>query len=651
MYNYFKKISEIKNIKLFSENNNTLLNLKNLKQYYPHIKEYLDNPYILAPYRVPHINIDHFVEDIKKFCKTNCVIVAHIRNPIDILISSYYSFGFIHEEPDDEKEKVIFYQMRSIIQKTTIDEFCLKELDRIFEKLKAFYRIISDNPNVIISSYYEMKLDYKTWNDKMCSLMKLDSEQSTDIYELFETEFRIRPLDNSNVISGKTKRHIRNGSNLQYLTELKPETVDLLKQTLIRAIPKRLFEYPDFLDLKLQMKLLIVSHGGSATTTFMEFINRYIPTNCSRDLDGLKHTIPSKVEEYKFTHIIYIYGDMDKTMRSLFRRKAGETTIASIHEYKLKGIKHSRNLSANFEDFNKYTKFVTETSIEPVGCLVHMREWKKIPAVFFIHYEQICKSDTIDDYLDIPKGTCSHFTVVPRVSEIQACETPEYLETMKGLDLRVQKIITGHPHKTNIGIVAFPRSGLHLLKTIFQSYFSIKECGCHKNPLVKDITSVKEDIALHTSHDMDLTLEKQRFNKTIILYRKDTIESLDAFFRYQFRTFDIEQKLDGLSKHSSCHELDIPYSQKSDFFRMVLKHYNRWIQKWVTNETPNSILIEYSEFMKNPQETLDKLQDYLLQPKDSDLSAKIVEEIKIEYKHSLSVDKYKELANVLTSLT
>jgi hypothetical protein len=83
---------------------------------------------------------------------------------------------------------------------------------------------------------------------------------------------------------------------------------------------------------------------------------------------------------------------------------------------------------------------------------------------------------------------------------------------------------------------------------------------------------------------------------------------------------------------------------------MVLKHYNRWIQKWVTNETPNSILIEYSEFMKNPQETLDKLQDYLLQPKDSDFSAKIIEEMKIEYKHSLSIEKYIELANVLTSL-
>jgi hypothetical protein len=54
--------------------------------------------------------------------------------------------------------------------------------------------------------------------------------------------------------------------------------------------------------------------------------------------------------------------------------------------------------------------------------------------------------------------------------------------------------------------------------------------------------------------------------------------------------------------------------------------------------------------MKNPQITLDKIQEHLLQTKDSELSAKIVEEMKIEYKHSLTHEKYKELANLLAQL-
>jgi len=173
----------------------------------------------------------------------------------------------------------------------------------------------------------------------------------------------------------------------------------------------------------------------------MKFISKYIPTNCSSDLDGLKHTIPSEVESFNPTHIIYIYGDMAKTMRSLFRRTNHKRTIASVHEYKLKGIDRYDKLPANFEDFKAYTKRVIKEEAEPVGCLVHMRRWRTVPNVFFIHYEQICTSDTIDDYLGIPKGTCSKFTIVPRVSQIQPFETREYLEIMKKLDVRIQNLV------------------------------------------------------------------------------------------------------------------------------------------------------------------------------------------------------------------
>jgi hypothetical protein len=342
---------------------------------------------------------------------------------------------------------------------------------------------------------------------------------------------------------------------------------------------------------------------------------------------------------------------MDKTMRSLFRRKVGNITFASIVDYKIKGIEYSINLPTKFEDFEEYTKHVTKENRELVGCLVHMREWKKVPNIFFIHYEQICKSDTIDAYLGIPKGTCSKFTVLPRKSQIQDCESPEYLETMKGLDLRVQGIITGQPHKSNILIVSFPRSGFHLLQTIFESYFSLKECSCQNNLDVKITACVKEDIAFHRADDMNLKLDKKQFNKIIILYRKDVVEQLDAFFRYQFRTYDFAMTFDDNSiDHTKCHQLNVAYTDKIEFFKTVLTQYKCWVNKWITEPTPNSIIIEYSDFMNNPQKTLDRIQEHILESKDSDLSAKIIEEMKIEYKHSLSLEKYKELSNLLLTL-
>jgi hypothetical protein len=393
-------------------------------------------------------------------------------------------------------------------------------------------------------------------------------------------------------------------------------------------------------------KLLVVSHGGCATTAFIKFISEYIPTNCPGDSDGLKHTIPSKITEYNPTHIIYIYGDMDKSMRSMFRRRGTGTTIASKREYKLKGVTYSSSLPNNYEDFEKYVKKVVEYNGEPVGCLIHMREWKKVPNVFFIHYEQICKSETIDDYLGIPKGTCSNFKVKPRESQIQQCESREYLETLKVLDFRIKGIVNGHNHKTDILIVSFPRSGFNILSNIIANYYSVPYCACRRDIDDAYFAYSENDIAFHRSHDMLLKINKGSYNKFVILYRKDVIEQLDAFFRYQFRKNDYGNK-----HETGCEELDIPYSDKKPFFTHVLGQYVKWIKKWVNTPTPNSIVIEYSDLMINPQKNLDKLQEHLLGTIDSDLSAKIVKEMNIEYKHSLSPKKYKELSNVLLTLT
>jgi hypothetical protein len=214
-----------------------------------------------------------------------------------------------------------------------------------------------------------------------------------------------------------------------------------------------------------------------------------------------------------------------------------------------------------------------------------------------------------------------------------------------------EKILNDNLHKTNILVVSFPRSGFHLLQTIFNNYFNIKECDCQRNPDVKVEGFINSEIAAHRSHDMNLELNKAQFNKIIILYRKDVVEQLDAFFRYQFRTFDVDGISDDMAfRHTQCDELAISYSSKLDFFRIVLKQYKDWVQKWINEPTPNSIIIEYSYFIKNPQKTLDRIQEHLLETKDSELSAKIVEEMKIEYKHSITLEKYQKLANILLRL-
>jgi hypothetical protein len=200
-------------------------------------------------------------------------------------------------------------------------------------------------------------------------------------------------------------------------------------------------------------------------------------------------------------------------------------------------------------------------------------------------------------------------------------------------------------------IVSFPRSGFNLLANILYDYFSINLCACHIDLGDKNIHVVNEDIVGHRTHDVDLKTKKSDFNKFIILYRKDIVEQLDACFRFQYKTVDLEKNAGNSAfQHSFCDELDISYSSKLGFLRGVIHEYNGWVQKWINEPTPNSIIIEYSYFMKNPQKTLDRIQEHLLETKDSELSAKIVEEMKIEYKHSLTPKKYQELANLLAQL-
>ena len=387
-----------------------------------------------------------------------------------------------------------------------------------------------------------------------------------------------------------------------------------------------------------------------------------ITKECYKTLIHLKHEGGNKFDFKRIKRCIFLYRkdiveQLDAVLRILYTEVINKKSLATKKEHTtctidsnltydeiisvIKTTHKGFKISAVVDGFRKFYKDMDEnrnsnTLFVDFDSLVYTpaTQLRKIAEFTGDTTETIIKK-AINDYLPIIKNY-----------------TKKKMSYKRYVDL--MKIIheSEYKHGTNLLIVSFPRSGFHLLQTIFESYFSIKECGCQKNCDVNISTFVKEDIAFHRSHDMKLDLNKEQFNKTIILYRKDMIESLDAFFRYQFRTFDNLITLNNdLIKHSSCHELDISYSEKKDFFRNVSREYKDWVQKWVTEPSPNSIIIEYSDFMRNPQDALDRVQEHLFERKDSELSAKIVEEMKIEYKHSITPEKYQELADLLATLS
>jgi hypothetical protein len=176
-------------------------------------------------------------------------------------------------------------------------------------------------------------------------------------------------------------------------------------------------------------KVLLISPGGCACTSFIKFIKDYVPINSYNDKDRLKHTLPWNplVKEYNASRIIYLYGDFDKAARSLFRRN-----FQKAQYRKLRNISANPDVNPPFNNYKQYVNLVLQSKIEPLGILDHFKAWKSVPNVFFIHYENIPSSTEIDNFLGLSKGTCSNFPLKKRTSEKKIFETPEYLDIMKG---------------------------------------------------------------------------------------------------------------------------------------------------------------------------------------------------------------------------
>ena len=237
VFNYIMKLCKYEKFELFSTNGDRQF-CKDPNDYYNNNNRYKKNS-VICPLRLSN--------DFKKY-DANVIYIIHFRNPIDTLISEFYSYGYLHITNRNNKQ---FNEFRQNIQNIGIDMYCIQQLIETIAKYKVMFKWINENiqkNNVYISSYTEMKYNYPIWNKKMGEIFKLKPEIIYLLIKYFENQMNNKPIDNLKIIDGTIKQgHIRNGQNKQYLTELKPETIDIIKNEFNKIIPNYLKnKYKDF---------------------------------------------------------------------------------------------------------------------------------------------------------------------------------------------------------------------------------------------------------------------------------------------------------------------------------------------------------------------------------------------------------------------
>ena len=183
------------------------------------------NGEIYGPQRLP-LNFTG-INDYKK--------IFFLRDPRDVLVSAYYSFGYSHVEPDSASMIDSFLKKRATIQNQTIDEYVLQEMERWIKPAYMNYkklRVESTN-DVLYLKYNDYIEDTEGIVNKILTFFGLENRDLAK---------RLAMSANPITRLEEKDQHKRSGKNNQWKTHLKQSTQDELNIKL-----KDILEFWDFI--------------------------------------------------------------------------------------------------------------------------------------------------------------------------------------------------------------------------------------------------------------------------------------------------------------------------------------------------------------------------------------------------------------------
>jgi len=155
----------------------------------------------------------------------NKTAVFLLRDPRDILVSSYFSFGFTHVLSPVPEIRQIQEANRERHQATDIDEYILSRVDEmrgVFERLRRLNRACEQS---VVLKYEDMIHDFDLFAERLTHFIPLSQQVLDELFQ--QSRPKEKPDNNSHKRSGKTRG---------FEDDLKPETIELLNESLATVL-------------------------------------------------------------------------------------------------------------------------------------------------------------------------------------------------------------------------------------------------------------------------------------------------------------------------------------------------------------------------------------------------------------------------------
>ncbi len=162
--------------------------------------------------------------------------IFFLRDPRDVLVSAYYSFGFSHPPPGGARVKQEFLGKRKRIQDGGIDRYAMESATHwllpVYEKYRRFRETAGES---IYLKYDDFKDDTEGFLWAVAEFLEIELPQQI-VQELAKSASPVQAQVNIDC-------HKRSGRSGQYVHELNPDTVKFLNTAFADIL-----EYWEFKD-------------------------------------------------------------------------------------------------------------------------------------------------------------------------------------------------------------------------------------------------------------------------------------------------------------------------------------------------------------------------------------------------------------------